>query len=133
MIFRRFPPRWHHLLFLCYVMVMTTVFLLPVPAAPFGESTHIDKLVHFGIFLGFALLYHLDRRLGARRTFLTSVAFAGGIELLQHLVPYREGDWLDFAAGTAGAALGVVFVFLLGREVGPGETRSSPPPATREP
>jgi VanZ family protein len=49
-------------------------------------------------------------------TFLVSVAFAGGIELVQWILPYREGDWLDFVAGAVGAGLGAVLVLLLERQ-----------------
>ena len=108
-------PEWRHKVFVCYVVVMLLVFLLPVPTTPVAESKHVDKLVHFGIFLGFALLFYIDRRRRLWWTFLISVAFAGGIELLQGTIPYREGDWLDFAAGAAGAGLGAVLLLLLDR------------------
>jgi len=104
---------WRHKVFVCYVAVMLLVFLLPVPTTPVAESRHVDKLAHFGIFLGFALLCHIDRQWKAWWTFLISVAFAGGIELVQSILPYREGDWLDLVAGAAGGALGVVLGLLI--------------------
>ena len=91
---------------------MVLVFLLPVPVTPLSESKYVDKLVHFGIFLGFALLSYLDRRWGVWKTLLISMAFAAAIELVQSLLPYREGDWRDFIAGSAGAGLGAVLVLL---------------------
>jgi VanZ family protein len=106
-------PQWRHRVFVYYVTIMVLVFLLPVPANPFAEPQHVDKLVHFGIFLGFALLLHVDRESGVWRTFLLSVAFAGAIELVQWAIPYREGDWLDFVAGSAGAALAAVLVLVI--------------------
>jgi VanZ family protein len=42
---------------------------------------------------------------------LISSAFAGAIELVQAILPFRDGEWLDFAAGAAGA--GVAAVLLL--------------------
>lgn len=57
-------------------------------------------------FPGVALLFYVDRHRKMRWTFLISVAFAGGIELVQWILPYREGDWLDFVAGAAGDRLG---------------------------
>ena len=104
---------WRHEVFVCYVAVMVLVFLLPVPTTPVAESRQVDKLVHFGIFLGFARLCHIDRQWKAWWTFLISVAFAGGIELVQSILPYREGDWLDLVAGAAGGALGVVLGLLI--------------------
>ena len=98
---------WWHRAFLLYVAVMLMLFLLPVPFAPQAEAKHLDKVVHFGIFLGFALLFWIDRHTGLVRTFLVSAAFAGTIELVQRMLPYRHGDWMDFAVGTLGAAVGV--------------------------
>jgi VanZ family protein len=101
---------WRHKVFVGYVLVMVVVFLLPVPPTPVDEFSYVDKLVHFGIFLGFALLFYLDRHQGAWKTFLIATAFAGGVELLQGILPYRSGDWLDFAAGAAGAGVGAVLL-----------------------
>jgi VanZ family protein len=103
-------PEWRHKIFLLYVVAMLLAFLLPVPAIPLAESRHFDKLMHFGIFLGFALVVYVDKHWRPWWTFLISVAFAGGIELVQGTLPYREGDWWDFAAGVAGAGLGTVLL-----------------------
>lgn len=91
------------------------MFLAPVPPTPLAEPQHVDKLIHFGVFAGFALLFHLDRASRVRWTLLISIVFAGGIELVQGVLPFREGDWWDFVAGAAGAGLGVVLVFLIER------------------
>lgn len=112
-------PEWRHKVFLSYVAVMVVVFLIPVPTTPLGESRYVDKVVHFGIFLGFALLFYVDRHWRVAWTFLISVAFAGGIELVQSTLPYRGGDWLDFAAGSAGAAAGAALALLVERRVTP--------------
>jgi VanZ family protein len=106
--------KWHRV-FLAYVFVMLLAFLLPVPTTPVAESRGVDKLVHFGMFLGFALLFYGDRHWKAWWTFLLSAAFAGAIELVQWTLPYRDADWLDFLAGTAGAGIGMVLVLLLER------------------
>lgn len=111
----RTPPRWLHRLFVGYVILMLLAFLLPLPNTPVAEPQYTDKLVHFGIFLGFALLHHADQRSSARWTLLLAAAFAGGIELVQAILPYRDGDWLDFLAGTAGAAMGAILTFILPR------------------
>jgi VanZ family protein len=105
-----------HKIFVLYVVAMLLAFLLPTPTTPLAETRHIDKLVHFGIFLGFALLFYVDRHWRAWWIFLISTVFAGGIELVQSTLPYRQGDWLDFAAGAAGAGLGTVLVLLIERQ-----------------
>jgi VanZ family protein len=109
-------PDWRHKIFIGYVTIMVLVFLLPVPTTPLAESRHVDKLVHFGIFLGFALLFYIDRHWRIWWTFLIAVVFAGGIELVQGALPYREGNWLDFIAGVAGAGLGALLVLLMERQ-----------------
>ena len=110
-------PEWRHRVFVGYVVVMVLVFFVPVPATPLAEATHLDKLVHFGVFLGFALLFYIDRHWKIWWTVLVAVAFAGGIELVQSLLPYRQGDWWDFLAGAAGAGLGAVLVLVIKRQV----------------
>ena len=112
----RLTPGWRHKVFVGYVAVMVVVFLLPVPSPPLAESRYADKLVHFGIFLGFTLLFYIDRHGRAWWTFLISVAFAGGIELVQWAVPYRDGDCLDFVAGAAGAGFGAVLLLFIARQ-----------------
>ena len=54
------PPReegndLRHRIFVGYVALMVLVFLAPVPSTPLADSTHVDKLVHFGVFLGDSL------------------------------------------------------------------------------
>ena len=107
--------RWRHTVFIGYVLVMVLVFLLPVPTTPLEESRHVDKVVHFGIFLGFAMLFYIDRRPRTKWTLLVSFAFAAAIEVVQWVVPYREGDWWDFVAGVAGACVGAVLLLLIER------------------
>jgi hypothetical protein len=53
--------QWRHRVFVGYVVAMIVVFLLPAPSTPLAESKHVDKLVHFGIFLGFTILLYGDR------------------------------------------------------------------------
>jgi VanZ family protein len=93
-----------------YVLIMLVVFLLPLPSGPLEPTRHLDKVVHFGIFLGFAVLFHSARSSGLAQTLLASVAFAAAIEMLQLLVPYRDGDWYDLAAGAAGGGVGAALV-----------------------
>jgi len=102
-----------HKIFVGYVAFMVLVFLVPVPTTPLAEANHVDKLVHFGVFLGFALLLYIDRASKVMWTLLISFAFAAGIELVQWFLPYRDADWWDFFAGAAGAAFGVLLVSLV--------------------
>jgi VanZ family protein len=112
------PGKWRHRIFVLYVIAMLIAFLLPAPSTPLAELRYADKVVHFGTFLGFALLFYGDRHWKPWWTFVISSVFAGGIELVQWNLPYRDGDWLDFLAGAAGAALGMVLVLWMGRSRG---------------
>jgi VanZ family protein len=111
--------RWGHRAFIAYMAVMLMAFLLPIPNAPQVEAHYADKLVHLGIFFGFALLFWMDQRPSMWWTLAASWAFAGIIELLQGLLPYRDGDWLDFAAGALGATLGTLTLLWLRRRSRP--------------
>jgi VanZ family protein len=103
----RLKPKWRHRLFVAYAVAMALVFLTPTPDMGI-DSGIIDKAVHFGLFFGFAVMLHLDRRPNPWWTFLISTILAGGVELVQWLLPFREVELADFAAGVAGAALAAV-------------------------
>jgi VanZ family protein len=100
----RLSRQWRHRLFIAYMVAMVLLFVTPVPQPELLESRYIDKVVHFGLFFGFALLFHTDRAANPGWTFLISTLFAALIELAQWLLPFRDVDWMDFIAGAAGAA-----------------------------
>jgi VanZ family protein len=102
-------PEWRHRLFIAYALAMLLAFLTPTPDTGI-EFSYVDKAVHFGLFLGFNLLFYLDRHASLVRTFLISVLFAAGIELIQWVLPFREVELADFIAGAAGAALATVIL-----------------------
>ena len=119
-----------HIVLVLYVLAMVLAFLLPVPPAPVAASSGFDKVVHSGLFLGFALLYYLDRRTSVVRMLLVSIAFAGGIELAQWALPYRSGDWWDLIAGVTGAGVGIVIGVLGTPRPGGEEDLGVSPPGT---
>ncbi len=100
-------------IFVLYVLAMVLLFLLPVPPRLNRAAGQFDGAVHFGVFLGFSLLYRLGRRPAVARALLVSVLLAGGVELVQWALPYRGGQWADFAFGAAGAGAGVVLAHLV--------------------
>ncbi len=86
------------------------LLLVPMPAGAEGIGPpQSDKIVHVVLFGGLAGLWWWALRPLPRARSLalcTCVALYGGLlELLQMLTPYRSGDWLDFAADAAGAAV----------------------------
>jgi len=112
-----------HTILILYVLAMVLAFLFPVPPTPVPVPGGFDKVVHFGLFLGFALLYHLDRRPSVVRMVLVSLVFAGVIELVQWALPYRSGDWRDLVAGVIGAGVGGIPALLISPKRGSGEDR----------
>jgi VanZ family protein len=108
----RLTPQWRHRLFTLYLVVMMLVFLAPTPDTGFIESRFIDKVVHFVLFFGFAVLFYVDRAATAGRTFLISAAFAACIELVQWVLPFRSHEFADFVAGSAGAGLAAVLMLM---------------------
>jgi VanZ family protein len=93
-----------------YVAAMLAAFLMPIPYTPDYFPGAFDKLVHLGLFLGFAVLVAWRTRgLRKRRilvAFGSTAAFAGLVEVLQLLLPYRSGDLVDLVAGVAGGVVG---------------------------
>jgi len=104
-----------HAFFLLYLAVMALLFLLPVPPQLNAAATRFDGLTHFLIFLVFTILYRLDRHAPAWRTLLVAGLIAGGVELVQWALPYRGAQWADFAAGVAGAVVGLALSLVTAR------------------
>jgi VanZ family protein len=94
-----------------YVVGILAAFLMPVPAAA-GPAGRFDKLVHFGLFMGLALLLVWSASPGrphrAAVALGTATALAAVVEVLQAFLPYRSGDVVDFVAGALGAGLGAL-------------------------
>ncbi|HRZ09640.1 MAG TPA: hypothetical protein P5319_07055 [Gemmatimonadales bacterium] len=104
-----------HALFLVYLGVMALLFLLPVPHRLDAAATRFDGITHFLIFFVYALLRQVDHRPAVARTLLGAVLLAGGVELIQWALPYRGAQWADFAAGVAGAVVGLTVSLLMTR------------------
>lgn len=81
-----------------------------------------DKVVHFCMFLPFPVLafFCYDKvtnkpwqaLLLAMATFIAGAAIAGGTELIQEFLPYREGDLKDYAADLIALAVSSTAVFI---------------------
>lgn len=91
----------------------------PSTLTPVGPALSFDKLIHFGLFAVFGVLWmgvlcpvrettkrHLWRQ-GAGLS-LVGVLFAGATEVYQHLLPIRRmGDPYDALADSVGVVAGV--------------------------
>ncbi len=83
--------------------------LLFTPVAsglPSEYYTWFDKVVHFVMFAGLALIGYWNFGSITLVLFFT-VTLAGGTELLQGFLPFRNREIWDFLAGAGGALAGI--------------------------
>lgn len=87
----------------------TAVLLLmpapPPPLAPGLAALPLDKLVHAALFFLLARLWRRAGSLHAGAVAALATAFGGLLELAQHRLGTRSGEWGDLAADGLGALL----------------------------
>lgn len=98
-----------------WALVILVLTLMPgsdVPAWPWAEAVHFDKIVHAGLFgiqailLGLALMSKVRVRAAFLVALLVAIAYGGVIELLQGAMGMgRSADALDLIADGAGALI----------------------------
>jgi VanZ family protein len=103
--------RWS-LLWALIILVLTLMPGSDVPAWPWAEVVHLDKLVHAGLFgvqvilLGRALMSKFSVRTAFLVALLVAIAYGAAIELLQGAMGLgRYADVLDVVADAAGAGI----------------------------
>jgi VanZ family protein len=101
---------WRRLLWLQCLLV-SALMLWPRPPAGM-DLIGWDKANHALAFAGPALAGLLGRRQDSLRSaallLAALLAWGGGLELLQSLLPPRQGDWADLAADAVGLLLGAL-------------------------
>ena len=101
-------------IFAAYLVVVVVLLLAPITIElPRPELTWADKVIHFFLFAGVALLGFWNRP-SALAIALFCAVLAGTLELLQGPLPYRSTEMLDFVAGVMGGVGGVGLAVLLG-------------------
>lgn len=93
-------------------------YLALLPAPPTSVDTGWDKLNHLLAFGTLALSACFCARASlaqVMRSALALLAYGGLIELLQTLMPPRQGEWADLLADALGIALGLLAASLLRR------------------
>jgi len=98
-------------------LLLLVLCLVPKGVVPGGEVSprripHLDKVAHFSMFAGFALLWFraggASTRVRATRVLGAAFALAVATELLQGLPAVsRDPDVLDALADAVGAVVGV--------------------------
>lgn len=107
------PILW--LALICYGLFIPVNNL---PARPFLNIPHFDKLVHFGLFLVFCLLlFRPFKTLKLKPYFwapAVSLALAGLLEITQQLISAsRSSNLYDFFANAAGIAASIIIYRLI--------------------
>lgn len=102
---------------LSIIIILTVVYLSffkPPTNDDMPNIPHLDKLVHFCMYLGMSgmLWFEFYRAHRCERppmmhawigACFSPILFSGVVELLQqHATTHRGGDWLDFMANTLG-------------------------------
>ena len=117
--FKKYP------LSILLTIAIWTVCLIPMPETPLDNVAMMDKWTHFAMYgttcaviLGETLRNHRQRCSRAKLlvwAWLLPVLMSGLIEILQANCTggRRSGEWLDFAANTVGATIGVAIGILL--------------------
>ena len=102
---------------LAVILAVTYLSFFKPPSLGMSRIPHLDKVVHFCMYFGMSGMLWWEFLRAHRRgvvprwhawvgAFVCPVLFSGAVELLQaYCTSYRGGDWLDFAANSAGALL----------------------------
>lgn len=109
---------------LCLIAAIWVLCFMDVPDTPLNDVAFIDKWTHFAMYgTTCAVIFAETLRAhgpGCHRRLLVTawllpVLMSGLIEVLQATCTggRRSGEWLDFAANTVGATIGVAIGTLL--------------------
>ncbi|MEE8252188.1 MAG: VanZ family protein [Gemmatimonadales bacterium] len=98
-----------------YLTLVLMLLFTPVASGlPSEYYTWFDKVVHFVMFAGLALIGYWN--VGSiTLVVLFTVTLAGGTELLQGFLPFRSREIWDFLAGAGGALAGVGVLIIQAR------------------
>ena len=99
----------------CYTSILILLSLVPVPDLGLSrfKLLELDKLIHFIMYLIFALIWGLKIENFSERKIEISaylILFGLGLEILQHVLPFgRYFDLGDFVANSIGVYLEYLF------------------------
>ena len=106
-----------------YTLILIILSLVPIPdlGLPRFKLLEFDKLIHFIMYLIFALIWglkienFLERKM---EIFAYLILFGLVLEILQHLLPFgRYFDLGDFVANSIGVLFGVFILYYLKKKL----------------
>ena len=106
-----------------YTLILIILSLVPVPdlGLPSFKLLEFDKLIHFIMYLIFALIWGLKIENFLERKMEISaylILFGLGLEILQHALPFgRYFDLGDFVADSIGVLFGVFILYYLKKKL----------------
>ena len=106
-----------------YTLILVLLSLIPVPdlGLPRFKLLELDKLIHFIMYLIFALIWGLKIENFSERKIEIStylILFGLGLEILQHVLPFgRYFDLGDFVANSIGVLFGVFILYYLKKKI----------------
>jgi len=96
--------RLYQALFLALLIVCTALFAKEVKGVA-QLFPHIDKVAHFGIFTVLAGIMHRAFKAPIWFHLLLLTSYGAGIEIMQSILPHRQGSFPDFIADFLGIIL----------------------------
>lgn len=102
------------------ILLVTFLSFFKPPSTDFDDVPGIDKLVHTGMYFVMASFLWWEFYKGQKNThapiwhawvgaFFCPLLYGGIVELLQeYCTEHRGGEWLDFAANSAGVIIAAV-------------------------
>ena len=106
-----------------YTLILIILSLVPIPdlGLPRFKLLEFDKLIHFIMYLIFALIWGLKIENFLERKMEISaylILFGLGLEILQHVLPFgRYFDLGDFVANSIGVIFGVFILYYLKKKL----------------
>ena len=104
----------HHWPAIVWTLLIVMACTWPGKSLPDAPVLGFDKIVHAGMFIGWATLWLLLFPKNRLLLVLLGIAFGIFLEFYQQWLPFeRTFDWWDAAADGLGVLLGLGFYFLL--------------------
>ena len=103
-------PRKRPVLLITVILIILVLSLIPTTEAPKLQKLGMDKVLHFGAY---ALLGIIAQATVSFHSITIGIGLGSITKLLQHFVPGRTIEFLDWVANALGLGLGIGSYFLV--------------------